>query len=65
MVGGADFAGRGIALRIGGGGGVHDEAYEILDHQGHEESRRPLALNVSLVFLGALDGNRSRKLHPD
>jgi hypothetical protein len=34
----------------------HDAAHEILNHQGHEESRRLLASDVSFVRLGGLGG---------
>jgi hypothetical protein len=40
----------------------HDGADEILNHQGHEGSRRLLASDVSFVYLGGLGGERLRKL---
>jgi hypothetical protein len=41
----------------------HDEADEIPNHQAHEESRRIAASDISFVYLGALGGERFRKLH--
>ena len=41
----------------------HDGADEILNHQGHEGSRRLLASDSSFVCLGGLGGSRFRKLH--
>jgi hypothetical protein len=34
----------------------HDGADEILNHQGHEGSRRLLASDISFVYLGGLGG---------
>ena len=43
----------------------HDGADEILNHQGHEGSRRLLAPDISFVYLGGLGGERFRKQHPN
>ena len=43
--------------------GYYQSPDEILNHQGHEGSRRLLASDSSFVCLGGLGGSRFRKLH--